>query len=105
MLEIVPRGGDKWAGLQQLCADLRITPEQASITAGWPRALLTAAEAAAFAQVMACGDGGNDLTLVANAGLGIAMGNAVDKVKAAAQLVVASNDDGGIAQAIETFLL
>ena len=38
-------------------------------------------------------------------GLGVAMGNAVPSVKEAAQLVVASNDDGGIAEAIEKLSL
>ena len=53
---------------------------------------------------MAVGDGGNDLTLVRNAGLGVAMGNAVPGVKQAAAAVVASNDDGGVAEAIQRFL-
>ena len=59
MLEIVPRGINKWVGMQLLLADLQL-----------PREAL-----------MACGDGGNDLQLVANAGLGIAMGNAVPSVR------------------------
>jgi hydroxymethylpyrimidine pyrophosphatase-like HAD family hydrolase len=39
------------------------------------------------------------LEMVANAGLGVAMGNAVPSVKEAA--AAASNDDGGVAEAIE----
>ncbi len=54
---------------------------------------------------MAVGDGGNDLEMVANAGLGVAMGNAVPAVKQAARLVVASNDEGGVAEAIERLIL
>ncbi len=42
---------------------------------------------------------------VANAGLGVAMGNAVLRVKAAAAEVVACNDTGGIAEAFERFVL
>ncbi|MFQ7057262.1 MAG: HAD hydrolase family protein [Turicibacter sanguinis] len=38
------------------------------------------------------------------AGLGVAMGNAVDEVKAAANYVTASNNDNGIAQVIEKFI-
>lgn len=50
---------------------------------------------------MAIGDGGNDLEMVSNAGIGVAMGNAVPAVKKAAAHVVASNDEDGIAEAIE----
>ena len=39
------------------------------------------------------------------AGLGVAMGNAVDEVKAVANYVTASNDEDGIAQVIEKFIL
>ena len=42
---------------------------------------------------------------VANVGLGVAMGNAVPQLKEAAQLVVASNDDDGIAEAVDRLLL
>lgn len=54
---------------------------------------------------MAVGDGSNDLQMVANAGVGVAMGNAVPSVAAAAHAVVASNDDGGIVEAFERFVL
>lgn len=54
---------------------------------------------------MAIGDGSNDLDMVANAGVGVAMGNAVRSVKEAASLVVASNDEDGIAEAIELLIL
>lgn len=39
------------------------------------------------------------------AGIGVAMGNAVDEVKDVAAFVTASNDDDGVALAIESFLL
>ena len=54
---------------------------------------------------MAVGDGGNDYEMVAGAGVGVAMGNAVDRVKAVARVVVASNDEGGVAEAFERFVL
>lgn len=56
-------------------------------------------------QLMAVGDGSNDLQMVANAGLGIAMGNAVSSVKQAAATIVSSNDEGGIVEAFEKFVL
>jgi hydroxymethylpyrimidine pyrophosphatase-like HAD family hydrolase len=51
------------------------------------------------------GDGANDLALVSNAGVGIAMGNAVASVREAAVAVVASHDEDGIAEAFERFVL
>jgi hydroxymethylpyrimidine pyrophosphatase-like HAD family hydrolase len=58
MLELVPRGVNKWVGLSALLADLSLPAEV----------------------VMAIGDGGNDAHIVAGAGLGVAMGNAVPEV-------------------------
>ena len=57
------------------------------------------------ASAMAVGDGANDLEMVAAVGLGVAMGNAVRSVREAAGAVVASNDQGGIAEAFERFVL
>ena len=48
--------------------------------------------------------GMNDFQLVANAGVGVAVGNAVPRVKEVAKWVAASNHDGGVAQAIERFV-
>lgn len=45
---------------------------------------------------MTLGDGDNDLQLVGNAGIGVAMGNAVDVVKNAASFVTSSNDEDGM---------
>lgn len=53
---------------------------------------------------MAVGDGGNDLAMIRNAGLGVAMGNAVPEVLRAAALVVADHDSGGLAQAFDHIL-
>ena len=58
MLEVVPQGINKWVGMQLLLQDLDLTPKA----------------------LMSCGDGSNDLQLVAHSGLGIAMGNAVPAV-------------------------
>ena len=55
--------------------------------------------------VMAIGDAGNDLAMLRFAGIGDAMENAPDDVKAAANQVTGSNDLDGVAQAIEKFLL
>lgn len=56
-------------------------------------------------QIMGIGDQENDLTLVQNAGLGIAMANAIDPVKEAADYITYSNDENGVAHAIQKFVL
>lgn len=54
-------------------------------------------------QIMACGDGNNDLEMVRNAGVGVAMENGEDSVKEAADYVTVTNDEEGVARAIELF--
>ena len=53
---------------------------------------------------MAFGDGMNDLTMVEAAGLGVAMDNAVPDVKRVADYVTSSNDEDGVAAALDRFL-
>jgi hydroxymethylpyrimidine pyrophosphatase-like HAD family hydrolase len=83
MLEVVPAGVNKWAGLQVLLDHLGLDPQQ----------------------MMAVGDGSNDLEMVKHAGIGVAMGNAVPSVKSVAAAVVSSNDEGGIVEAFERYVL
>ncbi len=52
-----------------------------------------------------CGDAFNDITMVKYAGTGVAMGNAVPEVKAVADYITASNEEDGIAEVVEKFLL
>lgn len=54
-------------------------------------------------ETMAFGDGGNDISMLRHAGIGIAMGNAKDDVKAAANYVTTDVDDNGIANALKHF--
>ena len=54
-------------------------------------------------ETMAFGDGGNDIGMLRHAGIGIAMGNANDEVKAAADYVTASVDEDGIYKALKHF--
>lgn len=56
-------------------------------------------------QIMGIGDQENDLSLVENAGLGIAMQNAIDQVKDAADYITRSNDNNGVAHALRKFVL
>lgn len=76
-----PRSG-KWAGLQRVAERLGVEP----------------------ARIAAVGDDFNDLELLREAGLGIAMGNAHAEVRAAADRVVRSNAEGGVVEAIEAIL-
>ena len=83
ILEVLPATVSKWQALERLMA----------------------ADGLAADEVMAIGDDYNDLEMIRGAGLGIAMGNAVDAVRQAAGHVTGSNDDDGVAQAIERFVL
>lgn len=82
-LEIMPQGIDKAQSLERLLQLLCMTKEE----------------------MIACGDGYNDLTMIEYAGLGVAMENAVLPVKEAANYVTASNDKDGVALVIEKFML
>ncbi|NJL84822.1 MAG: HAD family phosphatase [Leptolyngbyaceae cyanobacterium SM1_1_3] len=57
------------------------------------------------AQVMTIGDNFNDLEMIQYAGIGVAMGEAPDEVKAAADWIAPSVEQHGVAAAIEKFLL
>ena len=55
--------------------------------------------------VISIGDSENDLTMFDHAGLKLAMGNAVEKLKELADHILPSNDDFGVKVAIERFIL
>jgi len=77
-LELVDKHCSKGLALEQLIHHLGI-PREATI---------------------AIGDGYNDIPMLEYAGLGIAMGNACDAVKAAADAVTDTNDNNGVAKAL-----
>lgn len=81
-MEIVPPNIDKADTLERLCSLLGTTVEY----------------------LAAFGDGGNDVTMLKRAGLGVAMSNACDEVKAAADYISLSNDEDGCGIAIEKML-
>lgn len=56
-------------------------------------------------EVIAIGDGDNDLEMIDYAGLGVAMGNATDSLKEKADYVTSSNNHDGVAEAIEKYIL
>jgi Cof subfamily protein (haloacid dehalogenase superfamily) len=79
LVEIWPRGISKATGLVAFCRALGIGIDQ----------------------VAAIGDSENDLEMIREVGLGIAMGNAIAAVKDAASWTTGSNDESGVATAIE----
>lgn len=56
-----------------------------------------------LSEAMAFGDGGNDKDMLQHVGMGIAMGNASDEVKACARHITSSVDEDGVARALEIF--
>jgi len=56
-------------------------------------------------EIIAVGDSYNDLQMIRYAGVGVAMANAPEEVKAAALYITGSNNEGGVAQALEKFIL
>ncbi|EGF58693.1 Cof-type HAD-IIB family hydrolase [Bacteroides fluxus] len=82
-LEVVPPGVDKANTLGVLMEQLGVAREE----------------------VIAIGDGVCDVTMLQLAGLGIAMGHSQDSVKVCADYVTASNEEDGVAQAVEKMIL
>lgn len=56
-------------------------------------------------EVMCIGDQENDRDMIEYAGLGVAMGNAVEEVKSIADFITTTNDEDGVAVAVEKFVL
>ena len=56
-------------------------------------------------ETMAVGDSGNDAEMLKAAGLGVAMGNASKAIKDISDVVTLTNEECGVAHAIETYIL
>lgn len=83
LIEFLHPEVSKGRALQKIVADLGLAPEE----------------------VVAFGDQQNDIGMLRFAGLGIAMGNAHDEVKAEADYVTSSNAEEGVALAMEELIL
>lgn len=81
-LEIFPKGVTKGEALAAVCGKLNIKLEE----------------------TIAFGDQELDIPMLKKAGVGVAMGNAIEELKEAADFVTKSNNDAGIAYALETYL-
>jgi Cof subfamily protein (haloacid dehalogenase superfamily) len=83
MLEVLPPAGGKGPALRWLLNHLKVDARR----------------------VMAIGDAENDIEMLQVAGIGVAMGQAAQPVKDIAQFVTGTNDEDGVAQAIERNIL
>lgn len=82
-LEVMPSGIDKAQSLMKLLSSIGISKDE----------------------MICCGDGFNDISMIEYAGLGVAMENAQDIVKDTADYITLSNDDNGILHVINKFML
>jgi hypothetical protein len=82
MCEIAPFGVSKWTGVYRLAEDWGIRPDE----------------------ICAVGDDVNDIQMIRAAGLGVAMGNALEEVKAAADRIAPGHDSDGLARVVEWIL-
>ncbi|MBY0146872.1 HAD family hydrolase [Neobacillus niacini] len=81
--ELLAPNVSKWAAIKSLLNEYRISPND----------------------VAAIGDGPNDIEMLRHVGIGVAMGNASEKVKAAANFVTGHHENDGLAEFIERYLL
>jgi Cof subfamily protein (haloacid dehalogenase superfamily) len=82
MCEIAPHGVNKWAGVRRLASQFGIADEE----------------------ICAVGDDVNDIPMIRGAGLGVAMGNALDEVKAAADRIAPCHDSDGLVEVVNWIL-
>lgn len=82
-VEVNPKGVSKAMALNFLCDKIGITMKE----------------------VMAVGDSLNDIKMIQEAGIGVAMGNAQEAIKKVANYTTDTNDEDGVAKAIERFAL
>lgn len=82
-LELVPKGIDKAQSLAVLLKEIGMTKEE----------------------MIAIGDGFNDLSMIKYAGLGVAMANAQEVVRQNADYITLSNEEDGVAAVVEKFIL
>lgn len=81
-LEIIPKVINKGQGIRDICSVLGFST----------------------AEVISFGDAENDIPMLRAAGMGVAMGNSTEAVKQAADMVTLTNNEDGIAAALEKLL-
>ena len=81
LIDLIPSGVGKDSGIREICAYFGFRPEE----------------------TMAFGDGENDLSMMAQAGISVAMGNADERVRTSADYVTDTSENAGITQALQHF--
>ena len=56
-------------------------------------------------EIICIGDNENDISMIKAAGLGVAMGNAIKKVKESADYITDTNNNSGVSKVINEFIL
>ena len=95
----------RYPQVQYLCGgyhNLEFT--RAGVTKGSGLKFLAEQLGVSLENVMACGDSENDIFMLEAAGVGVAMANAEEEVKASADFITRSNDENGVAYAVESLV-
>ncbi len=87
----------------QMTRSIELTPVE--VTKGSALLLLADFLGVNMAEIMAIGDSLNDMALLKEAGVSVAMGTAPEALKAIADIIVPSSDDGGFADALDIVTL
>ncbi len=82
-IEVMPLNVDKAASLDRMLESMGLSKDD----------------------TISCGDGFNDISMIKYAGVGVAMGNAQPLVKEAADYITATNDEDGLVEVIDKFIL
>ena len=83
-IEIMPKNVDKATSLDRMLNSVGLTRDNA----------------------ICCGDGFNDMSMIAYAGVGVAMANAKDEVKAVADVVTErTNDEDGLLEVVDKYFM
>lgn len=82
-IEVMPKKVDKATSLDRMLESIGLTKDNA----------------------ICCGDGFNDISMIQYAGMGVAMGNAQPAVKEAADYITGTNDEDGLVQVIDKFIM
>lgn len=81
--EILPKNANKWMAIKELIKNINVKESE----------------------IIAIGDNFNDISMIQNAGLGIAMNNGAPVAKEVARVIAPSNDEDGVAHILERYVL